>query len=62
MLRSALAGGFEVLVLTNAMRPMRRFEAALADLNDELGARLTMRVSNSVLQRERSQPKYCGER
>jgi hypothetical protein len=45
MLRSALARGFEVLVLTNAMRPMRRFEAALADLNDELGARLTMRVS-----------------
>ena len=45
MLRSALARGFEVLVLTNAMRPMRRFESGLAALNSELGARLTMRVS-----------------
>jgi hypothetical protein len=32
MLRSALARGFEVLVLTNAMRPMRRFESALLEL------------------------------
>ena len=45
MLRSALARGFEVLVLTNAMRPMRRFDEALAALHAELGARLTMRVS-----------------
>ena len=45
MLRSALARGFEVLVLTNAMRPMRHFEADLAALNAALGARLTMRVS-----------------
>jgi hypothetical protein len=42
MLASALARGFEVLVLTNAMRPMRRFEAALKGLPRE---RLTMRVS-----------------
>jgi hypothetical protein len=42
MLASALARGFEVLVLTNAMRPMRRFEAALRSLPRE---RLTMRVS-----------------
>ena len=42
MLRSALARGFEVLVLTNAMRPMRRFESALLELER---ARLTMRVS-----------------
>ncbi len=42
MLGSALARGFEVLVLTNAMRPMRRFEAALAALPRE---QLTMRVS-----------------
>ena len=45
MMRSALARGFEVLVLTNAMRPMRRFEAQLDALRAELGARLTMRVS-----------------
>ena len=42
MLRSALARGFEVLVLTNAMRPMRRFEAQLLELPRE---RLTFRVS-----------------
>ena len=45
MMRSALARGFEVLVLTNAMRPMRRFEGPLDALRAELGARLTMRVS-----------------
>ena len=45
MMRSALARGFEVLVLTNAMRPMRRFDDQLDALRDELGARLTMRVS-----------------
>lgn len=42
MLRSALERGFEVLVLTNAMRPMRRFEEALKALPRE---GLTMRVS-----------------
>ena len=45
MIRSALGRGFEVLVLTNAMRPMRRFEGPLAVLRAELGERLTMRVS-----------------
>lgn len=45
MMRSALARGFEVLVLTNAMRPMRRFEEQLRALHGELGTRLTMRVS-----------------
>ena len=42
MIAAALALGFEVLVLTNAMRPMRRFEAALLDLPRD---RLTLRVS-----------------
>jgi hypothetical protein len=42
MIEAALARGFEVLVLTNAMRPMRRFEAALLALPRE---RLTFRVS-----------------
>lgn len=45
MMRSSLARGFEVLVLTNAMRPMRRFESQLAALDAEFVARLTMRVS-----------------
>jgi sulfatase maturation enzyme AslB (radical SAM superfamily) len=42
MIVAALERGFEVLVLTNAMRPMRRFEAALRALPRE---RLTLRVS-----------------
>ena len=42
MIEAALARGFEVLVLTNAMRPMRRFEAALEPL---AGTALTLRVS-----------------
>ncbi len=45
MMRSALGRGFEVLVLTNAMRPMRRFEEALKAIVLEHGDRLTMRVS-----------------
>ena len=45
MLEDALARGFQVLVLTNAMRPMRRHEAALLDLQARYGARLTLRVS-----------------
>jgi sulfatase maturation enzyme AslB (radical SAM superfamily) len=42
MIASALARGFDVLVLTNAMRPMRRFEAELLALPRE---HLTIRVS-----------------
>lgn len=42
MLTAALDRGFEVLVLTNAMRPMRRHDAALLALRQE---RLTLRVS-----------------
>jgi hypothetical protein len=45
MLRSALGRGFEVLVLTNAMRPMRRFEEGLKAILREHGEKLTMRVS-----------------
>ncbi len=45
MLWSALGRGFEVLVLTNAMRPMRRFEGVLLALRAKAGRRLTMRVS-----------------
>ncbi len=45
MLGLALARGHEVLVLTNAMRPMRRHEDALRALRAEHGPRLTLRVS-----------------
>lgn len=45
MMRAALARGFELLVLTNAMRPMRRFERALAGIAAAHGDRVVIRVS-----------------
>lgn len=45
MIADALVRGYEVLVLTNAMRPMRRFERELAALRARHGDRLTIRVS-----------------
>jgi hypothetical protein len=47
MLADALGRGFEALVLTNAMQPMRRphVERRLRDLNTTYGAKLTLRVS-----------------
>jgi uncharacterized Fe-S cluster-containing radical SAM superfamily protein len=45
MLDEALARGHDVLVLTNAMKPMRRREGALLALRAAHGARLTVRVS-----------------
>ena len=42
---ASLARGFRTLVLTNAMRPMRRFEPGLLALRDRYGDRLTLRVS-----------------
>ncbi|MCF8506064.1 MAG: radical SAM protein [Caulobacter sp.] len=45
MLEAALASGRQTLVLTNAMRPMRRFERQLVDLRGRYGDALTMRVS-----------------
>ena len=45
MLEDALARGFDVLVLTNAMKPMQRHKAALLALKQRFGARLTLRVS-----------------
>jgi uncharacterized Fe-S cluster-containing radical SAM superfamily protein len=45
MLESCLTRGFEVLVLTNAMRPMRRFEDALLDLQTRFGEQMIFRVS-----------------
>jgi uncharacterized Fe-S cluster-containing radical SAM superfamily protein len=45
MLDAVLSRYFDVLVLTNAMKPMRRHEAALLALRERYGARLTLRVS-----------------
>jgi len=40
-----LGGGFEVLVLSNAMRPMRRHEKALLSMNAQHRGKLEIRVS-----------------
>lgn len=45
MLESALATGRDCLVLTNAMRPMRRWERELLAMRGRYGGRLTLRVS-----------------
>ena len=45
VLEDTLARGFEALVLTNAMKPMRRHEAALLALRERFGDKLTLRVS-----------------
>lgn len=45
MLDDSLARGFEALVLTNAMKPMRRHDATLLALRERFGDRLTLRVS-----------------
>lgn len=40
-----LSGGFELMVLTNAMKPMRRFERQLEKLQATYGEAITIRVS-----------------
>lgn len=45
MLEESLSRGFDALVLTNAMKPMRRHETALLRLRERFGEKLTMRVS-----------------
>src|SRR6185312_1671200 len=45
MLDLTLSRGLNVLVLTNAMLPMRKLRAALLDLNRRHGANLRIRVS-----------------
>ena len=45
MLEEALARGFLVIVLTNAMKPMQHHGPALSALNKQYGERLTIRVS-----------------
>jgi len=45
MLEEALARGFHVIVLTNAMKPMQHHGLALSALNKRYDGRLTIRVS-----------------
>jgi hypothetical protein len=45
MLDDVLSRGFDALVLTNAMKPMRKLRAKLAALRETYGARLRIRVS-----------------
>lgn len=47
MARAALERGFEVLILTNAMRPMMRktVKAGLLALREQFGGKLTLRIS-----------------
>ncbi|KLE34797.1 radical SAM protein [Aurantiacibacter luteus] len=45
MIEDALSRGHEVLVLSNAMKPLRRHEAELLRLRQAYGDRLTIRVS-----------------
>jgi hypothetical protein len=45
MIEAALARGYRVLVLTNAMRPMQRHWPLLERLHAEYGTRLALRVS-----------------
>ena len=45
MLNEILTRGFDVLVLTNAMKPMRKVSAPLLALRNRFGSRLRIRVS-----------------
>lgn len=45
MLTDTLERGYDALVLSNAMKPMRRYEAELLALRDRFGSKLTIRVS-----------------
>ena len=52
MLADALARGHDALVLTNAMKPMRKARPALLDLRRAYGPKLTFRVSVDHYTRE----------
>jgi uncharacterized Fe-S cluster-containing radical SAM superfamily protein len=45
MLEAVLSRGFDALVLTNAMKPLRKLRAPLLVLRERYGDRLTLRVS-----------------
>jgi uncharacterized Fe-S cluster-containing radical SAM superfamily protein len=52
MLEDVLARGLKALVLTNAMRPMRRYERGLLSLKERYGPALCLRVSVDHYTRE----------
>lgn len=52
MLHQSLSRGFRVLVLTNAMRPMQRFEKQLLALNQRFSGQLSLRVSLDHFEQE----------
>ena len=56
MLDDALSRGHEVLVLTNAMKPMQRHYAALLDLQARFGGRLSLRIRLSTTSSTPSAP------
>jgi sulfatase maturation enzyme AslB (radical SAM superfamily) len=45
MTRACLAEGFDVLILTNAMKPLKNRRAELLTLKEKFGSRLALRVS-----------------
>ncbi|MBI1869164.1 MAG: radical SAM protein [Methylocystis sp.] len=45
IIEDGLAGGFRVLALTNAMKPMQRLQASLLDLHRRFPGQLSLRVS-----------------
>ena len=45
MLQAVLSRGFDALVLTNAMKPLRKLRAEMLALRERYGDRLTIRVS-----------------
>lgn len=53
MLDDSLGRGFQVLILTNAMRPMQRSKARLLEVKSRYGDRLRLRVSLDHFMRER---------
>jgi predicted phosphodiesterase/pyruvate-formate lyase-activating enzyme len=53
LLEESLSRGFCVLVLTNAMKPMRRWSKQLIDLNARFGDQLKIRVSLDHYTRDR---------
>jgi uncharacterized Fe-S cluster-containing radical SAM superfamily protein len=52
MIEDGLSRGFRVLVLTNAMRPMQRFQAPLLALNRRFPGKLSLRVSLDHFEQE----------
>lgn len=52
IMEECLFRGFRLLILTNAMRPMMKHEAALLGLRDKYGRQLTIRVSVDHFKRD----------